>query len=177
MHWFFQTACKSLTNSLHLVIIHDLLTTSLCKNKTKKQNAELSITCLFYHSMGQMKREGAVIFSRYYFSTKITLRSLYGKNEISFGMGIPEHFMTIPAPSQYSSVPSLGAWMDQLCLAMLGWDLTPSVHCCPPAGGTTLTDLLLDSMVWGLPNQSQMMSSALAHIESDEVNPDWFCLE
>jgi len=58
--------------------------------------------------MGQLERESEVIFLRYYLSTRIRLRALCWKNEISFGMGIPEHFMTIPAPSQYSSVPSWG---------------------------------------------------------------------
>lgn len=127
------------------------------QKKNKTQNGPR----LSYHSMEQLEREGAALFLRHYFSIKITLRSPCVKNGIAFGVGIPEHFMAIPAPSQYSSVPSWGPWWTvyvQWC-----WAKMPTAASCPAAGGATLSVLLLDSTVWVLPNMSWTMSSALAH--------------
>lgn len=50
--------------------------------------------------------KGAIISLRYYFNIKVTLRLLDVKNGTALGVSIPYHFMTIPALSQYSSVPS-----------------------------------------------------------------------
>lgn len=78
---------------------------ALCLRATQKsQNPHMPSACLSYHSLGQMKRVFAVMFSRYYFTTKIILKLLCGKGETSHFMSLPKDFVSILAPSYYSFV-------------------------------------------------------------------------
>lgn len=116
---------------------------ALCfKSNTKIPKPSSALSLSFISQSGTDEKSICSYVSRYYFTTKIILKSLCGKGETSYVMSLPKHFVSILAPSYYSSVPFSGPPVSN------NSGLRP--HSCLPIAGLQQEVQSLETCSWAV---------------------------